>query len=297
MKALLKWVGAAFGLVVLAAAGSLAVLYAVAAVKTHKSWRVPADPIAADVARADAKRGERLTRVRMACVECHADDLGGKMYIEDPALGKLYGSNLTPAALKDWTDDEIGRAIRHGVDRAGRPLLLMPSQDYQHLTRRDLADIVAYLRSVPAAARPTRPSSLGPVMTVLVALGKAPTMTPAAVVDHAAPFAEPVPETVTPEFGHYIARTLCMGCHGQGLTGGPIPGGDPHWPPAAGLTPDALGGWSEADFIKTMRTGKNPSAATLRAPMVVKYTAQFSDDELKALWAYLKTVKPAITEF
>lgn len=293
MRTALKWAGIVAGGVAALAVAFLSGLYAVTAVKTHKKYDIAADPIAADVARADIKRGERLAKVRMACVECHGDDLGGKMYIQDPALGKLYGSNLTPAALASWSDDEIGRAIRHGVARDGRPLLLMPSQDYQHLTRKDLIDLVGYLRSVPAVPKPTVPSSLGPVMTALVALGKVPTMTPVVVVDHKRPFHEPVAEKPDVKFGEYMALTLCMGCHGEQLKGGPIPGGDPSWPPAANLTPDSIGGWSEADFIKTLRTGKNPSAAPLRFPMIVRYSAQFSDDELKALYAYLKTVKPS----
>jgi hypothetical protein len=81
-----------------------------------------------------------------------------------------------------------------------------------------------------------------------------------------------------------------MGCHGPEFKGGPIPGGDPNWPPAANLTPDALGGWTEAQFLAALRTGKNPSGAELRPPMVIRYTAQFTDAELKALWAYLQSL-------
>lgn len=241
-------------------------------------------------ARADAARGKRLVTIRHSCVDCHAQDLGGAPVIDNPMVARIYAPNLTPAALSGWTDQEIVKAIRDGVSKDGRPLLLMPSQDYQGLSAKDLADMTAYLRSVKAVERAGHPSTLGPVMTVLYALGKVPTMTPVDVVAHEAPPAKGPPERADAKFGRYLARASCMGCHGADLKGGPIPGGDPSWPPAANITPDALATWSKADFFKTLRTGVDPSGAKLKAPMVVKYTAQYSDVELGALWAYIQSL-------
>jgi hypothetical protein len=72
-----------------------------------------------------------------------------------------------------------------------------------------------------------------------------------------------------------------------------MPGTPPDWAVPANITQDSLGTWSEKDFVKTLKTGINPSGATLRLPMakILKYTPKFSDTELKALWAYVKTVQ------
>jgi mono/diheme cytochrome c family protein len=289
MKKALRLLGLAAGGI--AGAGALFAVWAFAAAYrgTHRPRSVSL-PAVALPARGDARRGRRLVQVRLSCVECHGMDLAGATVVDDPMVASFHGSNLTPFELKTWTDLEIAHAIRDGVARDGRPLLLMPSQDFQHLSARDLGDIIAYLRSVPAVEKPTRPSKLGVVMTALYALGKLPTVTPVDVVDHRAPQAQGPEERVTAEFGAYLARTSCMGCHGRDLKGGPIPGGDPHWPPAAAITRDALGPWTEEGFIKTMRTGVNPSGTALRPPMIVKYTSQFSDTELKALWAYVQSL-------
>lgn len=274
------------------ALGVLALVAAWAHLRAQRATREPRAIAYPDLAlpRGDARRGERLAQVRYGCVECHAKDLGGAPVVNDPMVASLSGSNLTPAALKGWTDQEIARAIRSGVSRDGRPLLLMPSQDYRHLSLKDLADLIAYLRSVPPVDRPSEPSKLGPVFTALYAFGKLPTLTPVDVVDHAAPPAAGPAEAATPEFGKYLARASCMGCHGEALKGGPIPGGDPKWPAAANITPDALATWDEGGFVKTLRTGVNPGGSRLAPPMVVEYTKKYSDVELKALWAYIRSL-------
>ena len=95
----------------------------------------------------------------------------------------------------------------------------------------------------------------------------------------------------TAEYGAYLA-TSCTGCHGEELTGGPIPGMPPGTPPALNLTRDeqtGLGRWTEADFARALREGKKPDGSELKAPMPWKLTAQLTDDELHALWLHLRT--------
>jgi mono/diheme cytochrome c family protein len=88
-----------------------------------------------------------------------------------------------------------------------------------------------------------------------------------------------------------------MGCHGEGLAGGPIAGGDPSWPPAANLTPSpsGIGGWTLAQFDTAVRQGKRPDGRSLVAPMaeVVPYARNLTDEELEALWKYLRSI-PAV---
>jgi hypothetical protein len=87
-----------------------------------------------------------------------------------------------------------------------------------------------------------------------------------------------------------------MGCHRPDLSGGPVVGGDPAWPPASNLTPhpEALGGWTYPEFVRAMRNGVRPDGTSLQAPMstVTAYTRNMTDIEMQALWAYLQSLPP-----
>ena len=84
----------------------------------------------------------------------------------------------------------------------------------------------------------------------------------------------------------------CIGCHGPGLSGGPIPGVPADWPPAPNLTPGGrLSQWSEDDFIRVMRTGVTPDSKQIaNRYMPWQALGQMTDDELKALWLYLQSL-------
>ena len=57
-----------------------------------------------------------------------------------------------------------------------------------------------------------------------------------------------------------------------------------------------LTAWSEADFIKTLRTGVTPSGTNLPDKfMPWQFKSQMTDDELKAVFAYLKSLPPLTT--
>ena len=86
----------------------------------------------------------------------------------------------------------------------------------------------------------------------------------------------------------------CVDCHGANLSGGPITGAPPSSPPAANITPGGeISAWSEADFIKAMRTGVNPAGKQLDPFMPYRYVGKLSDDELKAIYLYQQTVPAA----
>ena len=68
---------------------------------------------------------------------------------------------------------------------------------------------------------------------------------------------------------------------------------DPKGPPAGPNLITVSQRWSEADFIKAMRTGIKPDGKHLSDEMPWKDISAFaSDDDLKALYAYLKTLTP-----
>jgi mono/diheme cytochrome c family protein len=126
----------------------------------------------------------------------------------------------------------------------------------------------------------------------LAVAGKMPVLISAEVINPAArPVVKPAEEN-SPAFGKYLVEASCIGCHGPELSGGPIEGGDPSWPPAANLRQSGLGDWKEDDFIKAMKTGQTPKGKTLRAPMLgmVEYGKQLNDTELKAMWGYISTL-------
>ena len=99
---------------------------------------------------------------------------------------------------------------------------------------------------------------------------------------------------MTVAYGEYLVNTAgCRTCHGVELSGGDP--SDPESPPGPNLTPGGeLGLWAEADFINTLRTGVTPAGRQLNPEfMPWESTAKLTDDELKAIWLYLKSV-PAV---
>jgi hypothetical protein len=105
-------------------------------------------------------RGEKLAYI---CSNCHTPGnqlpLSGSNFVakfDFPPLGTLYAPNLTPSGnIKDWTDGEVIRAIREGVHKTGRSLLIMPSGNYRNMSDEDVQALVAYLRSQPGTGSPT----------------------------------------------------------------------------------------------------------------------------------------------
>ena len=114
----------------------------------------------------DVERGAYLATI-MDCQGCHSGRTpngaiapdqhltGGTLGFELPGLGIFWPPNLTPSpeGLGDWSDEEIATAIRSGVRPDGRVLApIMPWESYAALTDSDMADLIAYLRSLPPSA-------------------------------------------------------------------------------------------------------------------------------------------------
>lgn len=240
-------------------------------------------------------RGAHLVRSYGGCVECHGDNLAGRMIIDDPAIGTVWGANLTRGAGGvggSRSDADLERAIRHGIGHDGRPLKVMPSTDYAGMTDGDLAAIVAYLRSVPPVDAARSAPRVGPVARALFVAGRMPILH-AERIDHGV-VPGPVAAGVTPAYGSYLAAVGCKGCHGPQLAGGPIAGAPPDWVPAANLTPaGSLARWTEADFARVLRTGLRPGGVPVNPLMPVHLTRNLTDDEVRAIWLYLRSI-PAV---
>jgi mono/diheme cytochrome c family protein len=235
-------------------------------------------------------RGKRYVETRAGCSECHASDFGGKVIMDNPAMGRWVAPNVTRGGVvKDYKPEDWVRIIRHGL-RPDGTAATMPSTDYARFSDQEISDIAAFIQSLPKVDRIMEPSERGPVMALLVVKGDIPIS--AELIDHtAARLKYPPPVAATLELGEHLAA-VCSGCHGHEFSGGPILGGDPAWPPASNLTFDAtgLGKWSLQDFDKSLREGVRPDGRKLDPVMPVAYTARFKPAEIEALYLYFQSV-------
>ncbi len=259
--------------------------------RLHRIYQVtvPSPALPADVAALE--RGHHLAATR-GCLDCHGTDLGGAKVIDDPAMGLIFGPNLTHGRgglPPNYSDQDFVRAVRHGVAADGHGLFLMPSDDYKEFTESDMADLIAFVKSVPPVDRESVAPRVGPVARVLLVAGKIKLA--ADVIDHAGLKPSVVRPGATVAYGRYVAAS-CTGCHGANFSGGKIDAGPPNWPPAANLTPHPSGRlarWTESDFFAAIRTGRRPDGTPLD-PVMPRAFAQLNDTELKAIWAFLQTL-------
>jgi len=299
IRKIFKWIGIVLGSLVGLLVLAFVVLYIIGTVKWNsirgKEYEVPVEPITIPTDQASIARGEHIATIRM-CKDCHTENWSGQSD-SVPGLITLSMPNLTPGAGgvgATNTDEDWVRAIRHGVGYDGRGLLLMPSRVWYFLSDEDLADLIAYLKSLPPVDNEPPKTELGPLGRVMMTLGQLPpeaTVPDATVIDHDAPRPVAPQPGVTVEYGMYLART-CTLCHGSELNGQTIFDGSV----ALNLTPGGeMKGWSEEDFIATMRTGVTPNGHQLKDVMPWKYFGQMTDDELKAVWLYLQSL-PALPQ-
>jgi mono/diheme cytochrome c family protein len=237
-------------------------------------------------------RGRHYLESRAGCAECHGANFGGKVIVENPALGKWVGPNITRGGVtKDYTGKDWVRIVRHGIQHDGTAAV-MPAIDFTWFSDQEISDIATYISSLPPISEPAPAASMGPIFALLIAKGDFPVS--AEVIDHTAPRAKYAPPIVANlELGKHLATT-CSGCHGEHFGGGPILGGDPSWPAAKNLTfhETGLSAWSLADFAKAMREGVRPDGTAVRPPMPLSLTKNFDPVEVESIYMYLKAQPP-----
>lgn len=281
--------------VVLLAAAIFAAVPALEARKAQRRVDVPATSLEVVDDPAARQRGDYLYRSR-GCAECHGIDGGGRIVIDDPNGLFVRSPNLSSAThgvVRTYGTADWERAIRHGVDPAGRPLLVMPSEDYNRLTDADLAALVAHIRALPPVEGVSAEIRFPWIVKALYVAGIV--RDAAEKIDHLLPPSRPVPITDSIEHGAYVAQ-MCTGCHGAGFSGGPIPGAPPAWPAAANLTPgsdSALLRYDAAEaFIAMMRTGRRGDGSPVSTVMPFSSLAALDDTDLRALYRFLRSLPP-----
>jgi mono/diheme cytochrome c family protein len=287
------------GIAVLALVGlAVATVAAAAWYGERKAQRHIAVALRSPAPRTDAagiERGRYLFMSR-GCTECHGVDGAGRDVINDGKGLLVHAPNITPApesVVASYRPDDWARSIRHGVAPSGRPLLIMPSEDYNRFTDDDLAALVGFVQRLPAV---TGGGALVQLPLPLRALyGVGVIRDAAEKIDHSLPPSAPVPEAVTAAHGAYVVNA-CIGCHGEKLSGGRIPGAPPEWPAAANLTPgegSVLPTYPDAvAFVAMMRSGKRPNGSAVSTVMPFAALKEMNDTDLQALYLHLKGLPP-----
>lgn len=249
----------------------------------------------ADLPKGDATRGEYIFALAEGC-GCHQSDAGflaGGAPFEGP-WGKVYARNITQdkeTGIGDETDQQIADTIRTGKEEEGDMLFpIMPYHIFSNMSDQDVADLVAYLRTVPPVKNQVPPREL-----------KIPVP----------PFTPGTPPATAPtagvERGKYIANAVaqCSDCHTPtDAQGNPdmtkfLAGTAVETEVSSNITPDeetGIGTWSLPEIATLLKTGVRPNGTEVTGLMAEVIKGGFSKmttlDAL-AVAEYLKTV-PAV---
>jgi len=263
-------------------------------------------------------RGEYLSNHVALCIDCHSQRdwskfagpvLNGKLgeggEVFDTQVGFpgiVHVPNITPYNLKGWTDGEIFRAITTGVRKDGSAIFpLMPWPYYSKMSREDVYSIIAYLRTLKPVESSYPKSKLNFPLNILVH-----TMPQKAV------FATlPAPKD-TLKYGEYLTSSAaCIECHSQANNGKIIAGlefaGGHEYKVSgktirsANITPDkatGIGNWTEEAFVERFKSFSDRSktepvsSSGFQTIMPWYGYGGMSETDLKAIYVYLRTIKP-----
>ncbi len=299
----------------LAIVGLVGGFVALTAARQDRTFDAPTVDIHASTDPAVIERGKYLVRGPAHCADCHSSPeqraavdrgedvaLTGGFAFELP-IGNFYVPNITPDptnGIGRYKDEEIARMLRYGVRPDGHGML--PFMPFADLADEDLRAIISYLRSQPAVSHEV------PAHTVTTG-GR---LVKAWILEPKSP-SGPIPASVKPEptaaYGKYLANNVanCVGCHTKydmrtAQPDGPLFGGGAIHDAMDGsgkqfvapnLTPDPTWGWitdwSEEMFVARMKVGRVHNGS----PMPWQAFKRMSDDDLRALYRYFRTLPPS----
>lgn len=279
----LKWIGTGLAALFSAAVSVISVIMIVGLFKLHARG-APGLDLKVAVTPEQILRGQAISNG--FCSGCHSRTgtlTGGLDVAKDlpMPIGSFVSSNLTPAGqLSHWSDGDIFRAIRNGVDRNGNWLIIMSYTNAGKLSDDDTKAVIAYIRSLPAAGTQTDnpPDHLNLLGVTMLGAGMLPKGKPVSTGIVTAP-----PRVPGLQYGEYILSYQdCRACHGDKLTGG-VPG------QLAPLGPDLnlVKGWKFEEFVATMRTGVDPNGHELSKQMPWRPVGRMADEDLRSVYEYL----------
>lgn len=270
------------------------------------------------------ERGRYLANSVASCIDCHSQrdwnkfagplvegtsGRGGEEFNQKFGFpGKFYAKNITPYALKDWSDGEVMRAITSGVNKDGKALFpVMPHANYGRLDREDIYSIIAYLRILEPVEFSVPESEPDFPMNFIIN-----------TIPHKAGFSKiPSPDNQVAYGAYLFTAAACNDCHTPKDNGSPVAGmelaGGFEFPMplggitrSANITPDpetGIGDWTEDDFVDRFKAYADSSYAPpvvnpgeFNTVMPWTMFSNMKSEDLKAIYAYLKTVKPVRNE-
>jgi mono/diheme cytochrome c family protein len=289
-KPLVKWGGTILGGLLTLVFALVGVVVLIGLIKGYSRVSTPAPDVAVAATWESFARGEHIADT--FCASCHSltselpltggTDIGKDFPIN---LGKFVAVNLTPAGpLKDFTDGEIFRAVRDGIDEEGHTLSVMSTARGRNLSDEDVKAVIVYLRDQPPVANETLEPPDQPNLLAMVMLGAG--LLPEGQPPVGAAITAP-PKGPTAEYGEYLfSYNDCRECHGENLKGGVKGQLAP-----MGWNLELVKGWTQEQFINTLRTGVDPNGYTLSPSMPWKNIGRMDDVELAAMYAYLMAME------
>jgi hypothetical protein len=269
-------------------------------------------------------RGEYLANHVSVCIDCHSTrdwsrfsgpptpgtfGKGGDLFDQKFGFpGVYYAKNITPEGISRYTDGELFRTITTGVSKEGRAMFpVMPFHYYGQMDEEDIKSIIAYVRTLaPIKSQVPESKSDFPMNFIIN------------TIPHKASFTKLPPKTDLINYGKYLTNAAsCVECHTKiekgSLVAGTEFGGGREFPfpdgsivRAANISSDeetGIGGWDEETFVglfhaysdsTTLSTKLNPGDFNSIMPWTM--FGKMNDEDLKAIFAYLKTVKPIQNE-
>ena len=243
----------------------------------------------------DSASIERGRILSVSCRTCHGVDLAGKVFFNDPGIGVLPSANLTKAKgseTENYTNKDFIRAIRHGLNKNGNKLMIMPSLSYSNMSDEDLGCLIGFLNTLPKTERTFEKRKFTYLAQVMAGSGLFGDMFHYDLIDHEK--VKSIPSVAigpSVEYGSYLIRINgCDECHKKDLKGGEAPD------PVSPLVPDIsstgnFGNWSLEQFIGVFRSGTTPEGKILDGQfMPFAALGSYSDEEIEAVYNYIKSL-------
>ncbi len=307
LKKILKWTGIIVLFIIVS-------VTAVTASRQNLTYEAPLPNIKASTDTVIIARGKHLVFSSAHCASCHSSQnadsllqlgiepsLSGGFEFKLP-IGSIYAKNITPdkeTGIGNLTDAQIARALYYGVGADGRAMFdFMP---FHNVSETDMQAIISYIRTQKPVHNKVPDHQFNTMGSVVKAYMLKPT----------GPSGE-ILKTITPDtsaaYGGYLVNSVanCSGCHTKrdmmtgAFIGAPLAGGNEFDEGARGkfispnLTTDSssrIFGWGYQIFKGRFKMGR----VIKNSPMPWESYKRMTDDELKAIFNYLQTVKPVRT--